>query len=269
MKIPVIVFTALLVCGFLLDADSADAQERQQEPTPVKTSSPNPESEPQRRRPAAGRPQRKRPLIEVKDPAGFVAAGQKEVFSGPQPGEMLPSLSVIGLAGDWKEQELDPVELADGKPMVLIFLDQGGSGVRGAFGFARAMKGVSKKAEQEIAVTAVFLEDDTTKVTEAAKRFGKLLSEFMTLTVSPDGRDGPGAFGLNRNVAMTVLVCREGKVLHNFPMTQPMLYSDPYVFGAVADLIGETNETLAKWLNDESLVAGMKRQRSVKQQSVK
>ncbi|MEC8474717.1 MAG: hypothetical protein VXZ38_08710, partial [Planctomycetota bacterium] len=43
---------------------------------------------------------------------------------------------------------------------------------------------------------------------------------------SPDGIAGPGAFGLNRNVTMTVLVCDEGKVVSNFALLQPQLQVD-------------------------------------------
>ena len=69
--------------------------------------------------------------------------------------------------------------------------------------------------------------------------------------ISPDGREGPGSYGLNRNVAQTVLIAKDGKVLHNFAFTQPMLYSDPHFLGAVADAIGADAPALEKWLNDE------------------
>ena len=56
--------------------------------------------------------------------------------------------------------------------------------------------------------------------------------------ISPDGREGPGSYGLNRNVAQTILIAKDGKVLHNFAFTQPLLYTDPHLLGAIADAVG-------------------------------
>ena len=67
--------------------------------------------------------------------------------------------------------------------------------------------------------------------------------------ISPDGREGPGSYGLNRNVAQTVIIAKDGKVLHNFAFTQPMLYTDPHFLGAIAQAIEVEPATLEKWLN--------------------
>ena len=68
--------------------------------------------------------------------------------------------------------------------------------------------------------------------------------------VSKDGRDGPGAYGLNRNVSMTVIVAKDGKVTRNFVFPQSMLYPDPHVLGALAEVLGEKRETMSAWLNE-------------------
>ena len=69
----------------------------------------------------------------------------------------------------------------------------------------------------------------------------------VSLSVSQDGREGPGSYGLNRNVAQTVIIAKDGKVLHNFAFTQPMLHPDPYVLGAVGEAIGD--KTCHCWKN--------------------
>ena len=70
------------------------------------------------------------------------------------------------------------------------------------------------------------------------------------LVVSKDGRDGPGAYGLNRTVSQTVILSKGGKVTHNFVFPQGSLYADPHVLGGVAELIEVEREKLAAWLNE-------------------
>ncbi|TWT94439.1 hypothetical protein [Stieleria varia] len=193
---------------------------------------------------------RTRPPVEVKDPAGFIKPKDKDVFSGPQAGEKLPSFKAIGIAGEQSDKELDLVEIADGKPMILIFQDDTPAGIRGLFGFARAIDAIKKQTDKQLTFASVFLDDDATKISANAKRYPPNLTQLLTLAVSPDGRSGPGAYGLDRNIPMTILIVNEGKVLHNFAMTQSMAYPDPHVLGAVAELIGAERETVAKWIND-------------------
>ena len=52
--------------------------------------------------------------------------------------------------------------------------------------------------------------------------------------VSVDGAEGPGAWGLNREVAMTVVVGKDGKATANFALVQPSVQSDgPKIFAAM------------------------------------
>ena len=91
------------------------------------------------------------------------------------------------------------------------------------------------------------------------KRIASRLPEVITLGVSREGREGPGSYGLNRNVSMTVLVAREGKVLHNFAFQQPLLTVDPHVLGGIAEAIGEKRETVQGWLNEGATEGGRTR----------
>jgi len=50
------------------------------------------------------------------------AVGDDEVYSGPQPGEKLASFSMRGVLGDLAGKEIDLMEKADGKPVVLVFM---------------------------------------------------------------------------------------------------------------------------------------------------
>ena len=100
--------------------------------------------------------------------------------------------------------------------------------------------------------SAVLLNDDPAGAIRFAKNIsGRLNRQIDVLAYSPDGRDGPGAYGLNRNVSQTILFASDGEVRHNFVFAQGMLYPDPHVLGALAELLGQERETLAGWLNEE------------------
>ena len=219
---------------------------------------------PAKRRPAAmERRRRQQRIVQVKDPALFQQDGQQKIFSGPQPGETLPPLEVIGLSDKREDEKIDVVkEFGDGE-MILIFQDDTPGGVRGLLGFSRAIKVFREKSNKELPVVSVFLDDDSSKIAAFSKRFRHLLQDVAIITVSPDGRDGPGAFGLNRNVNMTVLIAKDGKVLHNFVFPQSMLYPDPHVMGAIAAQIGEERDTVAKWFVDAAKTQSpMRRERN-------
>ena len=67
----------------------------------------------------------------------------------------------------------------------------------------------------------MFLSDDPA----ALKQITQHVPENVLVGISPDGREGPGNYGLNRNVAQTIIIAKDGKVLHNFAFTQPFLPS--------------------------------------------
>jgi hypothetical protein len=57
--------------------------------------------------------------------------------------------------------------------------------------------------------------------------------------LSTDGAEGPGAYGLNRNVTLTVLIGKEGKATANFALVQPSIQADgPKILKAIVDVTG-------------------------------
>ncbi|MBI1923129.1 hypothetical protein HYR99_02650 [Candidatus Poribacteria bacterium] len=195
-----------------------------------------------------------RQSVKVLDPAGFNKSQKNPLFSGPQPGEKLPSFKATGLRGDLDGKEFDPVALAAGKPQILIFQDDNpNEGDRSIYTLFSSLRRIASKSKQELHMSLVFLGDDPDtpglkKLYQMAKQF---VPEAGLVGVSREGREGPGAYGLNRNVAMTILVAKGGKVTHNFAFAQPMVWPDPHLLGAIADVIGEEPATLEKWLNEE------------------
>ena len=204
----------------------------------------------QRTRSAEARRYRQQRKVEVKDPAGFSKSQEKPLFSGPQSGEKLPSFKAFGIRGKTEGKELDAIAAAAGKAQVLIFQDDNRVGIRGIYGISRALSKIVEKSKKGLSIQVVFLGDDATELSSMLKRIATRLPEVITLGTSREGREGPGSYGLNRNVSMTVLVAREGKVLHNFAFQQPLLYVDPHVLGGIAEAIGEKRETVQGWLNE-------------------
>ena len=188
--------------------------------------------------------------IEFADPADFRNAREEVVYSGPQPGERLPDFTATGIRGDSDGEELNPVSIADDGPLVLIFQDDSVTGQKGLLLCGRALAHIAERSPDGLHVSATFLVDDRTTGLLFEYDFMDEIDEVIELSVSPDRREGPGIYGLNRNVGMTIIVARDSRVLHNFVFTQPMLYPDPHVFGAIAEAIGEERETVAGWLSE-------------------
>lgn len=192
-----------------------------------------------------------RSKIAVKDPDGFRTDG-KQIFSGPQPGEKLPAFEATSLVGDNKGKDLVPVELAGRNPQILLFQDEGGVAIRGLFGVVDAISKIDRKTDQDLHVACIFLCDDAETITSRFARVFPRLQErgIDLIAVSKDGRDGPGAYGLNRTISQTIIFAKDGKVTRNFVFPQGMLYADPHVMGGIAELIGEDHETVAGWLSE-------------------
>lgn len=216
----------------------------------AKTESENREVE-REEQPSAGRERRRYSQKEmtVKDPAGFKVDGEA-VFSGPQPGEKVPAFTAASLVGEDRNKEIDPIAAAGDQPQVLFFQDESGVAIRGLFGIVKAISKINQVADKKLHVTCVFLADDPDSITS---RFGQLFPRLReegidVVAASKDGRDGPGAYGLNRTVAQTIILSRNSKVTRNFVFRQGMLYPDPHVLGAIAELVDEDRDTVAGWL---------------------
>ena len=196
--------------------------------------------------------------VEVKAPAEFRKVQGTTLFSGPQPGEKLPPLKAKGINGETKDKTFDVIAKVDGQLLVLFLQDETGLGLRGLLGISRLLARIAEKSEQTMHISAVFLGDAPDTLENQASKLVPHIPSEVLLGVSQEGREGPGSYGLNRNVAQTVIIAKDGKVLHNFAFTQPMLRPDPYVLGAVGDAIGVQPATLEKWLNPQNPVIEIK-----------
>ena len=168
--------------------------------------------------------------------SGIQAA--EPIFSGPQVGEILPEFEVRGLRGPRAGKMFDLVGEAKGKPIVLIFVHQL---TRPGLALANTVMGfAASRTESELHAGYIFLTDDVTKTEAWAKRVNaSVFVKDIPTTVSLDGLEGPGAYGLNRNVTLTVLIANKNRVTANFALVQPSEQADgPKIFQQLAQVSG-------------------------------
>ena len=72
----------------------------------------------------------------------------------------------------------------------------------------------------------------------------------MITGLSKDGSDGPPAYGLDRTLTATVIVAKDGKVVHNLPYASDAFYSQPHILGAIAGAMGIDHAALRKLIGD-------------------
>lgn len=159
---------------------------------------------------------------------------KEELFSGPLVGEKLPAFKVRGVLGN-EGKELDFVTQADGKPLVLVFVHDVN---RPSIGMTRVLTSyTTSRAKDGLETGVVFLSDDATAAEERIKRIP--LADATPTGVSMEGKEGPGSYGLNRKVTLTILVGKEGKVTANFALVQPSLQADlPKILKEVVAVAG-------------------------------
>ena len=164
-------------------------------------------------------------------------AAQDQLFSGPQVGEKLSSFKVRGVFDDEAGKDIDFVGQANGKPIVLIFVHDVN---RQSVSMTRILSGYAvSRAKDGLATGVIWLDDDATAVENQLKKMRHALTPDAPTGISLEGREGPGSYGLNRNVMLTILVGKEGKVTGNFALVQPSLQVDlPKILQSVVDVVG-------------------------------
>ncbi len=167
------------------------------------------------------------------------------VFSGPQVGEGLTALKVKGVYGDQAGKTFDLLEKNKDQPQLVVFLHKR---TRPAFGLARTLLTyVSKRKDDKLTGGIIWLTEDATATANwlgQVKRYFPQTSR-MPVVYSPEGIEGPGAYGLNRNVTMTILVANKNKVTANFALVQPSLQADfPLIMKALVKEAGGEIPTL-------------------------
>ncbi|RMF39850.1 MAG: hypothetical protein D6753_12790 [Planctomycetota bacterium] len=143
----------------------------------------------------------------------------KPLFSGPQKGEPLPSVEVWELQpGDEASRKVDLGAVARQHPTVIVFMHEKS---RPAFALGRVLSAFAKRKQQEqLHLYFVVLSDNRSESEKWLKMIRRYFDPSTRLAVAEGGIEGPGALGLNRLVALTILVAKDGTVHENFAFTQ-------------------------------------------------
>jgi len=169
--------------------------------------------------------------------ACHLLSAAEPAYSGPQVDEKLAPFKVRGVFDDDAGKELDFVTQAGDKPLVLIFVHDLN---RQAIGMVRVLSSYTvSRAKDDLHTGVVWLDADATEAENTLKRIKHALTPKAPTGISLDGREGPGAYGLNRNVQLTILVGKAGKVTANFILVQPSLQADlPKILVEVVKVAG-------------------------------
>jgi hypothetical protein len=164
-------------------------------------------------------------------------AAESKEFSGPQKGEAITPFKIRGVLGDKAGEEFDLVKQAGGKPIVMMFIHEV---TRPSVGMARVVMNYAASQKQDgLHAGLILLTADATETENWVKRASGALPQGVAVGLSPDGIEGPGAYGLNRKVMVTVVVAKDDKVTANFALVQPSLAADaPKIIEAIAAAAG-------------------------------
>jgi hypothetical protein len=158
-------------------------------------------------------------------------------FSGPQVGEKLTPFTAKVILGEEAGKEIDLVKAAAGKPVLIVFVHERN---RPSVGLARLL-GLYAATQKDKGLVSgtIYLTADSTATEEWMQIAKGTLQTGIPVAISTDGQEGPGAYGLNRKVQMTVLVGKDDKVTANFALVQPSVQADaPKIAQAIVDALG-------------------------------
>jgi hypothetical protein len=188
--------------------------------------------------------------LKIVDPADWIKDLEKPIYSGPQPGEKVPSLTMLNLRGDKAGQQLDPIELAGDKLHLMFFVSQSRTFGRFLGQLRKQLQSIEDNSNKPWAMSVIVCTDDAN---EAEKSFAVLDQRYpksLVVGLSQDGSAGPPAYGLDKNLTATVIVAKKGKVLHNLPYAGNAFYTQPHILGAIAKAMEVDHDTLRKYISD-------------------
>ena len=189
--------------------------------------------------------------------AATLLPAQQVRYSGPQSGEPLSSFTVLAVNGPEAGKEVDFISRWGDDPMLLIFLHQLDRNIaallRPCEWFAQ------ERAEAGLKSMIVFLHDDKVFGERRMQAVVKAMGIRIPVGVSVDGVEGPGAYGLNKSVAITVLVAKDRKITDNYAIVQAGVVDAPKILKAVAAHVGGDVDKLMARVHDADQRAMMAR----------
>jgi len=187
------------------------------------------------------------------------ASAADAVFSGPQPGEKTTGFKVIAIGGEGEGKERDPIAENAGAPTVLVFVHQV---ERSLLPLLRVIEQYGVERQDRIKTEVVFLAPDRLTGEPRMRAVNSSLKLKARVGLSPDGAEGPGNYGLNKDCLMTIVTAKDNKVVDSFALVQPGIADAPKVLAALAKACGDENPPSAEALLAKLPGNGMGRART-------
>lgn len=155
-------------------------------------------------------------------------------------------LKVTLAYGAKQGSEVDLVQAAAGRPTLLVLIHGAN---RPAARLTRILLNYAEmRSQKELYAAAVWLADDRSGAEQYLRQSVSWWGVGVPVGISVAGAEGPGSYGLNRNVNVTVLVGHKGRVAANFALVQPSETDAAKILAEVVKLAGgevpTTGETM-------------------------
>ncbi len=181
------------------------------------------------------------------------ARSEEKVYSGPQAGEKTTPFKSVELRGEDAGKERDIIAEHKGAPTTLIFVH----GVeRSMAPLMTVLDEYGQECKDVLKMEFVFLSGDRLSSQQHLPLVGQSLRLQSPISLSQDGAEGPGNYGLNKECLMTVIVARQNKVAANFALVQPGMADAPKIISAIAKVVGDSNPPAAEALRERRGLGG-------------
>lgn len=161
----------------------------------------------------------------------------QELYSGPLPGEPIVPFEVVAATGPERDTVVDYVTRFDGAPTVYCFVHNVS---RASSRTVRALDvACAARADEGLRTLFVMLGSDQDETERYGMIFPGLLDLSSHVGISVDGNEGPGAWGLDRELVLTVTVAKGDMTVASFPLLSPNETDVPRIMEAVDPLLME------------------------------
>ncbi|MBM3877072.1 MAG: hypothetical protein FJ386_10175 [Verrucomicrobia bacterium] len=182
--------------------------------------------------------------------AACAAPAQDKVFSGPQPGEKVTPFKVVTMTGADAGKERDFVADFKGAPTVFVFVH----GVeRSMTPLLTVVDQYASERKETLRCAFVFLDGDRVNAGQRIPAVAGSLRLKSPVTLSVDGAEGPGNYGLNKQCLLTLVIAKDNKVTANFALVQPGIADAPAVLKALGSMIGDASPPDAEALRERRM----------------
>lgn len=175
----------------------------------------------------------------------LVSALAAQPSSGPTAGTTLAKLSVYAVAGPRAGQTFDAAAEFGTAPCAVLFVHELSRNT------APLIRGFDRLAREHallgLRAQVVYLADDRTAAEKQLARSSSALQMNSAMTLSTDGADGPGGYGLNRKCTLTLVLGKDGKVTRSLAFTDTGAQDLPKLEQELRELTGALPQDAAGW----------------------